>query len=309
MIPKVIGLLIFLLVTSAAAQSGSFVVIADLNGRYGSTGYHPRVAAAIASIIRLEPDFVIIAGDMIAAQRKPLLTDTELDAMWASFDAVIAKPLAAADIPIIATAGNHDASVYQAFEQDRRAFQRYWTGKARPTQVLPASNYPWNYAAGFKDTLVISLYGTAPGALAEEQLAFAQTMLEQHGSAYDRVVVTTHLPIYPVANGREREVLSAGKITTSKHVDWYVSGHHHAFYPGRVHGNLEGTVHLASPALGGNRRSWLGTAVKSPFGFVEVAADNTVTLYSAPEFEPEAPASLPLAIRQLRLAEDLIKER
>ena len=312
MIPRLSALLLSLLSFSATLQAGSFVVIADLNGRYGSTGYHPRVSHAIASIIQLDPDFVIIAGDMIAAQRVPPLPDIALDAMWAGFESTIARPLAEAGIPLVATAGNHDASVYATFKEDRQAFERYWLGKPVPTYVLPDSNYPWHYAAGFEDTLVISLYGTAPGRLASEQQAFAQAMLEQHGSGYSSIIVTTHLPIYPVANGREREVLSPSSlrgVTEGKQVNWYVSGHHHAFYPGRVHGKLDGTVHLASPALGGNRRSWLGTQVKSPFGFVAIAKDNTVSLHSAPGFEPATPASMPLSIRQLRLAEDLIRTR
>ncbi|MEP1472846.1 MAG: metallophosphoesterase [Halieaceae bacterium] len=312
MIPRFTGLLLSLLLCTATVQAASFVVIADLNGRYGSTGYHPRVADAISEIIQRDPDFVIIAGDMIAAQRKPLLSDATLDDMWAAFETTIAGPLAEAGIPLVATAGNHDASVYAAFEGDRQAFARYWLGKPVPSYVLPDSNYPWHYAAGFEDTLVISLYGTAPGPLADEQQAFAQATLAKYGSDYDRVVVTTHLPIYPVANGREREVLSPdgfSGVARNKQVDWYVSGHHHAFYPGRVHGNLDGTIHLASPALGGNRRSWLGTDVKSPFGFVEVAQDNSVTLFSAPGFDRGIPRSLPMAIRQLRLAEDLIRGR
>ena len=302
-------LLLLFLLASTGAQAASFVVISDLNGRYGTIGYHPRVTAAISAIIERKPDFVIIAGDMIAAQRKPVLASATLDAMWAAFDTEVAQPLAKAGIPLVATAGNHDASAYTAFAGDREAYARYWRGKPSPSNILPGSHYPWHYAAGFDRTLVISLYGTAPGALPAEQTSFARAILDTHAANYDRVIVTTHLPIYPIADGREGGILSPASlqpILDSQRVDWYISGHHHAFYPGRVHGNLEGTLYLASPALGGNRRTWLNTGVLSPFGFVEVTDDDKISLHTAPDFERNVPAGLPLEIGRLRLAEDLI---
>mgnify|MGYP001828592795 FL=1 len=302
-------LLLLCLLASTGVQAASFVVIADLNGRYGAIGYHPRVTQAISAIIESKPDFVIIAGDMIAAQRKPLLAGPALDAMWAAFDAEVAQPLSKAGIPLVATAGNHDASAYADFASDREAYAKYWLGRPTPSNLLPGSQYPWHYAAGFDSTLVISLYGTAPGALPVEQTSFARAILDGYADNYDRVIVTTHLPIYPIANGRVKGTLSPASlqpIMDSQHVDWYISGHHHAFYPGRVHGNLEGTVYLASPALGGNRRTWLNTGALSPFGFVKVAQNGTISLHSAPDFEREVPTGLPLEIGRLRLAEDLI---
>jgi len=302
-------LLLLYLLASTGAQAASFVIISDLNGRYGTIGYHPRVTAAISSIIESKPDFVIIAGDMIAAQRKPLLAGTTLDAMWAAFDAEVAQPLTKAGIPVVATAGNHDASAYAAFAGDREAYARYWLGKPTPSNLLPGSHYPWHYAAGFDRTLVISLYGTAPGALPAEQTSFARAILDGQADNYDRIIVTTHLPLYPIADGRESGILSAASvqpILDSQRIDWYISGHHHAFYPGRVHGNLEGTLHLGSPALGGNRRTWLNTGVLSPFGFVEVTQEDKISLHTAPDFERNVPAGLPLEIGPLRLAKDLI---
>ena len=302
-------LLLLCLLASTGAQAASFVVIADLNGRYGTIGYHPRVTDAISAIIESKPDFVIIAGDMIAAQRKPLLAGPTLDAMWAAFDAEVAQPLTNAGIPVVATAGNHDASAYADFTSDREAYARYWLGKPTPSNLLPGSKYPWHYAAVFDSTLVISLYGTAPGALPVEQTSFARAILDGYADNYDRVIVTTHLPIYPIADGRERDTLSLSSVQqmlNSQRVDWYVSGHHHAFYPGRVHGNLEGTLYLASPALGGNRRTWLNTGVLSPFGFVKVAQNGNISLHTAPDFKREVPTGLPLGIGRLRLAEDLI---
>ena len=97
-------------------------VISDLNGSYGSTRYSARVAAAIERVIALEPDLVISTGDMVAGQRRPVLTEREVRAMWAAFHAEVTEPLSRAGIPLAVTPGNHDASAYGGFEQERDLF-------------------------------------------------------------------------------------------------------------------------------------------------------------------------------------------
>ena len=64
-------LLLALAVSTPAAWSKPLrvAVISDINGRYGATAYHPRVAVAMQRIIALEPDLVISTGDMVAGQR------------------------------------------------------------------------------------------------------------------------------------------------------------------------------------------------------------------------------------------------
>lgn len=71
----------------ATGDSQRIVVISDINGRYASTDYHPRVATAIQRIVALEPDIVISTGDMIAGQRPtPKLQQAELSAMYTLHD-------------------------------------------------------------------------------------------------------------------------------------------------------------------------------------------------------------------------------
>ena len=99
---RALMLLALLLFAALAVASDPvrIVVISDINGRYGSTEYHPRVAAAISQIIDLKPRLVISTGDMVAGQRaRPRLMRTELDALWQSFHRQVRAPLERAGIP------------------------------------------------------------------------------------------------------------------------------------------------------------------------------------------------------------------
>ena len=59
-----------------------------------------------------QPDLVICGGDMVAGQSLNL-SASEIDAMWAAFDAKILAPVRSAGLPFALTIGNHDASGYQ----------------------------------------------------------------------------------------------------------------------------------------------------------------------------------------------------
>ena len=107
---------------SAFAQNLRVAVISDLNGSYGSTRYSPRVAAAVDRIIALAPDLVISTGDMVAGQRRPVLSEPEVRAMWEAFHAEVTEPLNRVGIPLVVTPGNHDASAYGGFEAERAIF-------------------------------------------------------------------------------------------------------------------------------------------------------------------------------------------
>lgn len=305
-------LLVMMLVlapVAARAEAASFVVMADINGRYGSIGYHPRVSLAVQKIIELNPDFVILAGDMVAGQQNPPLKPERLHAMWQAFEATVAAPLRGAGIDLIPTAGNHDASAYPEFTTDREAYASYWSALKPPGQVLPGSDYPWHFATAQGETLVISLYASVPERLPVEQEAFLRKILTEHAEQYKSVLIVSHLPVFPISQGRERDVLDADSLQpllASFGVDWFISGHHHAFYAGQAQ---TGPIHLASAALGGNRRKWVGSESLSDFGFARVDDLGMVSFHTAPEFEPDAPRGIPEKIGVLRLRTDKLSER
>ena len=119
--------------------------------------------------------------------------------------------------------------------------------------------------------------------------------------------VLGHLPLYGVAEGRNRpgEVLqrpdTLQALLERYDVHTYVSGHHHAYYPGR-----KGSVELLyAAALGQGPRPLLGSD-RPPFQAVTVLdfpsdADTvryTTYAFVDPEQEPEIidPATLPPSV-------------
>ena len=308
---RIFSLLVTVLVLAhlaARADAASFVVMADINGRYGSIGYHPRVSLAVQRIIELKPDFVILAGDMVAGQQSPPLKPERLHAMWRAFDATVAAPLRGAGIDLIPTAGNHDASAYPDFTTDREAYASYWSAIKPPGQVLPDSRYPWHFATVLGETLIISLYASVPERLPIEQEAFLRKILTEHAKQYKRILMVSHLPVFPISQGRERDVLDADSLQpllASFGVDWFISGHHHAFYAGQAQ---TGPIHLASAALGGNRRKWVGSELFSDFGFARVDDHGMISFYTDPDFEPTTPKGIPDKIGVLRLRADKLSE-
>lgn len=244
------------------------VVISDLNASYGSVQYPEEVGAAVRYIVRTwQPDVVLIAGDMVAGQ-SPQLADSTVSAMWEAFDAAVAAPLRAAGIPVIATLGNHDGSAYPAHARDRRMAAEYWRS-APSTMVqdslLDREHYPLRYTARYGNVFIVSWDATNQESATDTLLLhwLERSLRSAEAVAADHRVVLGHLPLYAVAEGRDRagEVLARGDALRRKLEQWgatlFVSGHHHAYYPGR-RGSLQ---LLHSGALGGGPRQLLGTAM------------------------------------------------
>lgn len=230
-------------------------VLADMNNRYGSTEYGPAVHEAVRRLIALQPDAVLSAGDMVAGQRKGL----RYEAMWRAFHQAVTKPLAKAQIPFAVAPGNHDASAYPEFAGERRTYVRTWR-QHRPArlQVLEGGNYPLNYAFKVGDGLFIALDATTKGPLNSEQRAWLAEVLTAHAPSASAVILFGHVPLYPFAQGHaENEHLNDPKLEallTQHQVDLVISGHHHAYYPGR-----RGALRVASVScLGAGPRALLG---------------------------------------------------
>lgn len=289
-------LLALFLLTSSLANAGPLALIADLNGRYGSVDYHSRVSEAVAAIIALEPEAVVIAGDMIAGQANPPLTGPQLTEMWASFDRLIYEPLHRHGIQVLAVPGNHDASVYPAYSHERRAYANYWNSRV-PGQLLGDSRFPWYYAVELEAGILVGLDVTAPEPLSPEQEEFLAHHRKAAVASKKTLLVVTHLPKYPVANGREREVFTS--TTDPSHGEVWIAGHHHAFYLGVTPG---GGLQLSLPPLGGNLRTWLGGNRQGPFGFVSFAPGSLVALHAWPGFDSLTPQDGPESIGALHRA-------
>jgi hypothetical protein len=245
-------------------------VISDLNSAYGSTAYGREVVAGIRMIREVwKPDLVLVAGDMIAGQR-PSLTDENVRAMWAAFDSVVAAPLRAAGIPLGFTLGNHDASAHPSHGRDRAFAVEHWRAPGRHPGVtfVDSTHFPIYFSYRQGPLFVVSWDASWHGVHTDTaMLAWVARQLGSAASAASPVrLVLGHLPLYAVAEGRNRagEVLaeadSLRALLERFGVHTYISGHHHAYYPGR-RGALE---LLASGALGDGPRPYIGDTVPTP---------------------------------------------
>lgn len=288
--------LILLACLSGPASALRVVVISDLNGSYGSTSYSTRIPVAIQRIIELKPDLVISTGDMVAGQRKPVLGESEVRAMWDAFHRVVSDPLAAADIPLAVTPGNHDASAYGGFEGERRIFGEEWRSRKPDLHFSDDADYPYFYAFEMDGVRFASLDATTLGPLRRDQMARLSKVMAGSGPA----VTFSHLPLWPFAQEREREIIGDPALEALYHklgVDLHLSGHHHAFYPGWK----DGVAYVSQACLGGGPRVLIGDSARSVHSFTVLEFQNgkldTVTAYEGPVFRtPIAPESLPAQI-------------
>jgi hypothetical protein len=252
--------------------SGSFrvAVISDLNESYGSVGYRAEVTTAVTLLReRWRPQLVLAAGDLIAGQR-PTLSDERVRAMWAAFDSVVAAPLRAAGIPFGFALGNHDASWYPAHQRDRAVAIEHWRAPARYPGVsfVDSTHFPLYYSIRQGPLFIVAWDATWEGTHSDSVMMewLRQQLTSDGARAAPFRIVLGHLPLYAVAEGRNRpgEILaepeSLRALLEEHGVHMYISGHHHAYYPGR-RGALE---LLHAGALGDGVRPLLGDTAPSP---------------------------------------------
>ena len=279
--------LLFMSPSLAAGDVQRIAVISDINGRYASTDYHPRVAVTIQRIIELRPDLVISTGDMVAGQRpSPKLQRAELTTMWESFHKHVRVPLEQAGIPLMMTPGNHDASAYPGFELEREAYAIYHD--TYPPSFTPGDggNFPYNFATELNGVLLVSLDATKTGTLDTTQIKWLEEKL-CHRKPYRAKILFGHLPLQPIAIGRQRDIISdpaLEALMVAGGASAYLSGHHHAYYPGvRI-----GIDMLSMGNLGGNQRRLVGTTMTTGFTFalLEIDSKGTVQIsaFSGPDF-------------------------
>lgn len=242
-------------------------VISDLNSAYGSTDYHSKVIEGVSLLPGWQPDMVLCGGDMVAGQ-KLTLTEAEIESMWTAFDEKILNPIRTAGLPFALTLGNHDASSYQSegefiYVLDRQESEQYWAGHQSDTSLtfVEAAGFPFYYS--FKQNDIFYLVWDASSAnIAPEQVAWADRALGSEIAQNARLrIVMGHLPMYAVSQRRDRagEFLNEGAalqaLMERHNVHTYISGHHHAYFPGKV-GSLD-TLHTG--ALGSGPKSLLNT--------------------------------------------------
>jgi len=273
-------LVIFSLAAVAAGQHPqpgrdfTAVVISDLNESYGSTEYSSQVGIVLDYIASLSPDLVLCAGDMVAGQ-KPNLGEPCLRSMWQAFDAQILQRLQILQIPFAFTFGNHDGSSSSSFAHERMIAREFW-GKNRPDLCyVDAVEYPDCYSFICADVFFAVIDASAARIAPEHKEWLARQLGSQTAQRARLRVVAGHLPMYALAQGRNQagDVVSDADalfdLLENNGADYYISGHHHAFYLSR-----KGRVRMISAgALGGGPRKLLGS---------DAPASKTVTTLHLP---------------------------
>lgn len=285
------------------------ILISDLNSRYGSTSYEPEVHQAIALIPQLQPDLILCAGDSIAGQ-KLSLSDSQIKAMWAAFTQNIATPLQNLGIPYSFTIGNHDGSGAivkgnLVFKRERILASEYWNEPQHTTNLkfIDPAQFPFYYSFKEKDIFFL-VWDASTNLITPQQLAWVEKSLASEAAQKAKMrMVLGHLPLYAVAVGRNQPgaYLHNGSylqmLLERYGVHTYISGHHHAYYPGKK-GQLQ---LLHAGALGSGPRKLLNSnlAASKTLTVLDVDLSSTKTVYTTYNMKTKkiiSPRSLPPVI-------------
>ena len=241
------------------------VMLSDFNSAYGSVTYDPEVHKAVKLLPFWQPDLVLSAGDMVAGQNLDL-SEAQVKAMWAAFDAQIAQPIRQQGYPLGITLGNHDASSAMrnqryVFANERQQAAEYWQSPAHDPGVtfIDKTHFPFYYT--FQQGGIFFLaWDASSHHIPPEKLAWVEQALSSPAAQSAKLrILLGHLPLYAIATGRDRpgEVLKNAdalrRLLEKSKVHTYISGHHHAYYPA-VKGNLN---LLYTGAIGSGPRSLL----------------------------------------------------
>lgn len=244
-------------------------VISDLSDAQGATDYREEVRQAIGLIPFWEPDLVLCSGDMVAGQDRSISRD-RLREMWETFDRDVAEPLRAARLPYAFALGDNDASRARlgdelVYQQQRDIASAYWNMPVHDPGLTFVDRYkfPFYYTFRRRRAFFLVWDATSSSQMEPEDYAWIERSLGSTiaQSAAMRIVVG-HFPLYAVSQGRDRvgDVIANAAdyqaLLERYHVHTYISGHHRAYFPGRL-GNLEmlqaGALGIGSrPLLVGN---------------------------------------------------------
>jgi len=239
-----------------------------MNQDYGSKQYTPALKAAIENIRHSGANLVLSTGDMVAGQKRGL----DYTGMWNAFHNVVSRPLGSSGIPLLPSPGNHDGSAETNFANERNHYRATWNefplsrfnaDRAPEDQVafLPGvvQNWPLNYAVTMGPALFIALDATVGSTLVNNQLAWLESVLQKSGP-YTVKMIFGHFPLFPFTFDRASNYLGEGNPTLANRletmleqyqVDFFLSGHHHAYYPGRRMGSVR---YVSVPLLGTGAR-------------------------------------------------------
>ncbi len=299
------AILILFLVSFAAFGSLKIAVMNDINGDAGSTIYGWKVTNAVNQIITINPDLVILPGDLVGGE-DPTLSQTQIQTMWASFDSIIFAPIHKMNIPVAPIPGNHDAGLMR----DRAEYKRFWTQTETSARLdfVDATHYPLYYSYTMKNVFFIAMDDVGIGGLSapnEKQWIKDQLALDVAKTASARIVYG-HVPLYsaldpvryrkPGGGGKFDEVLSREQmlkntsgtleeILVNGNVSLTIFGHSHVFYPATIKHSDQADKKplrvLFMPCIGAANRHLPGASARSPNGYALINVEDSNVSYDA----------------------------
>lgn len=251
-------LLIVILTFISKAYSKKIAIISDFNSSYGSTEYGKDVKKAIDRLTNIKPDLILSTGDMVAGQK----TGLNYQAMWNSFHDNVTLPIRNLGIPFAVTVGNHDGSAYPKFKIERNTFVEEWKKFKPEVEFSHDSNYPSFYSFVIDDVFLASIDSTLVGGLPIEQLNFLDLELSKHADKKYKIIFT-HVPMFHFNQGNPNESyfdVILFELLRKHKVQFYLTGHHHAYYPGYY----EGIHFISQSCLGAGPEKLIGMETVSP---------------------------------------------
>ncbi|HZJ08210.1 MAG TPA: metallophosphoesterase, partial [Trueperaceae bacterium] len=282
------------------------VVFGDFNGPYGSLDYPAPVANVLSAITDFwRPDLLLSPGDVIAGQSREL-PGARLQQMWRAFDQAVAAKLRAAEVPYAFAMGNHDGSSLAGagaaylFERDREAAAEYWGQEMYRTNLayVDRRGFPFDYAFRAGGAFVAVIDASSASVSGAQRRWLAATLSTPEARAAELRIVVGHLPLVAVGEGRDGpgEVITDTQgliaLFEENSVDLYISGHHAAYYPGRL-GELE---LLFAGGVGARRLLGDDGPPRSTVTLIDVWYEPlrlTYSTFDASTLELVAPESLP----------------
>ena len=228
---------------------------------------------------------------MVAAMA-PSLTKQEIQAMWAAFDQQVGAKLRQAGIPFGFTIGNHDASGALgvnrkfSFPNDRELAAAYWNNPKHDPglEFVDRVEFPFYYSFQKNDIFYL-VWDASTAKISPHQLTWVEKSLASRTAQRSKMrIALGHLPLYAVAVGRDKpgEILDNAdglrSLLERYHVHTYISGHHHAYFPGH-RGELE---LLHTGALGSGPRPLLNSnlAPQKTLTVVDINLESASTTYT-----------------------------
>jgi Icc-related predicted phosphoesterase len=272
-------------------------VISDLNSGLGAANYEWQVDSIINRIPKIwQPDLVICGGDMVAGMG--ISKTDQLQKMWEGFDTHIAKPLKEAEIPFAFTLGNHDGP--RSYPVERNFAKEFWNKNENKPRLdfVDDSHFP-NYYSFVANNIFFVSWEASSSKITQENLDWLEGQFQTPEAKNAKLrFVMGHMPLYSVAQERDskgnvlEEPEKLRKLLEKYNVHTYISGHQHAYFPGK-RGKLD---LLNTGAAGSGPRAWLTQNQKpvNTITIMDIFEEKDSIIYSTYNIKKAKPADMPL---------------